>query len=752
MKIKNTVCILAVTVIISQGILSSNSKVEANVEETSINSAYASPTIFPKSQQSPLSYIGDTMPYYENGKFNIFYLDDIRDSTENGFHPWSLITTENFYDYQNEGVVINHSNNNADQDLALGTGSVIKDKNGLYNAFFTAFNDRRDTGEPYEVIMHATSTDLKNWTKIPEDTFSAAPQYSRNDFRDSYVFYNEEDNKYWMLITTRKDNTGVIARYTSDDLKTWTDQGVLFANDTDNTNLECPQLFKLGDYWYLTFSDQSAQDPFGKRVVHYRIATNPMGPFTKLGFDDSLDGNGLYAGKFENDSNGNVYMFGWNPTKVGYTDSGEYNWGGNLVVHQIKQDADGTLRATPVEKAINAINNYADFTEMNKTQTVIKNNNDYSFTGNGYESVTFGEVNGISKITGKINTKGKNNNFGFMFNVEDNGKAPLNIVFNRQYGRLEFYSASTDESLGAIESTKSLTIGDNATLDFSVVIDDSVAVLYVNNEVAFTTRMYNMQNHKWGIFSMDSDITFSNSVRPAVPIVTINDVANTVTGMATGMEYNLDNAGYVAYVEGVFNAIDFSGDHTLLVRVAAEGINPAGVDITLTFTVPDRANNANLFFDFGVQGNNGWGYGYGTSNLDFADATGYDANSEKYYQPGLDGLEIKSDFVHPAVNKGAVYTWTVGEDGTIDIIGKYTKFTHADVNPTWPDGVKLTIYKNDQKLQEDVVAVSATVDNTKNINIRALNVTKGDKLYFIITANANNAWDAGKLEVSINAV
>lgn len=76
----------------------------------------------------------------------------------------------------------------------------------------------------------------------------------------------------------------------------------------------------------------------------------------------------------------------------------------------------------------------------------------------------------------------------------------------------------------------------------------------------------------------------SMPVVPPAPLVTRNDVANTVTGMASGMEYNLDNAGYVAYVAGIFNALDFSGNHTLLVRVAAVGINPPSLDTTLTFT------------------------------------------------------------------------------------------------------------------------------------------------------------------------
>ncbi len=85
--------------------------------------------------------------------------------------------------------------------------------------------------------------------------------------------------------------------------------------------------------------------------------------------------------------------------------------------------------------------------------------------------------------------------------------------------------------------------------------------------------------------SADTTLTFTaNPVTPAAPSVTNDDALNTVTGMATGMEYKLDAAGYVAYEAVAFGALDFSGNHTLLVRVAAEGINPVSADTTLTFT------------------------------------------------------------------------------------------------------------------------------------------------------------------------
>lgn len=89
-----------------------------------------------------------------------------------------------------------------------------------------------------------------------------------------------------------------------------------------------------------------------------------------------------------------------------------------------------------------------------------------------------------------------------------------------------------------------------------------------------------------------SELTVVNGVAsivplsiPVAPAVSNDDIANTVTGMVAGLEYSLDGAAYVAYDAVVFDALDFSGSHTLLVRVAAVGIVPAGAVTTLTFTV-----------------------------------------------------------------------------------------------------------------------------------------------------------------------
>jgi beta-fructofuranosidase len=85
----------------------------------------------------------------------IYYLEDLRDD-QTGFHPISLMTTTDFINYTDHGEVIPFVNDQNHQELALGTGSVIIDSDGLYHAFYTGHNGSLS---PKEAIMHATSKD-----------------------------------------------------------------------------------------------------------------------------------------------------------------------------------------------------------------------------------------------------------------------------------------------------------------------------------------------------------------------------------------------------------------------------------------------------------------------------------------------------------------------------------------------------------------------------------------------------------------
>lgn len=457
---------------------------------------------FPVPQES---FVGDPMPFYDEGKFQVFFLDDLRDGQQ-GYHPWSLYATKNLYEYEYVKEVIPFGASSENQDLALGTGSVIKDSEGVYHAFYTGHNDVPREDKPKEAIMHAVSTDLKKWDKIPEDTFDGSETYSANDFRDPYVVYVEEKQEYWMLITTRKDEQGVIVKYTSKDLKEWKDEGIFFENDMGtDSNLECPTLLQYKNKWYLFFSDQ-----WPERIVHYRVSDTVDGKF-ECPKRDSFDADGFYAGRAETDGK-NLYLFGWNGTKDTYTDDGKYAWAGNLVVHQLIQNEDGTLTVSPVEAISKQLNHEIAVKPVEKTKSIKAKKEYYSFSGDGREELVFGKLKGNYQIKGKI-ISADEGKFGFTFGLPEEltegALGSLNFVFDKENNQIAFYNTSDLENTEP-QSVNTLNLQEEGEISFTILISDSVVSLYIEEQCVITARMYEVQQKMWGIFGEDASIRISD--------------------------------------------------------------------------------------------------------------------------------------------------------------------------------------------------------------------------------------------------
>lgn len=466
----------------------------AGVDEQYLGESIENNSIFPASVEG---FVGDTMPFYSDGKFNVFYLADQRNGKQ-GYHPWALIQTENFSSFDDKGVVINYGDSVESQDIALGTGSVIKDNSGVYHAFYTGHND---TFEPKEAVMHATSKDMENWEKIPADTFTSGGNYSANDFRDPYVFYSEEEDCYEMLVTTRANNMGVIARFSSKDLSKWKDEGVFFENDLgSDSNMECPTLLEYKGKWYLSFSDQ-----WPLRETHYRVADKWNGPFEKPK-QDVFDGNGFYAGRMETDGE-KLYVVGWNGTKKNHTDSEDYDWGGNLVCHELKQTKNGNLVPVLNTDVQALLNHEIALNPIKMTDSVKEEKDVLKFSGNQYEVVGYDRIMGSYLFQTTIKDFDKKGMFGFCFNNNTENVGNTNIVFNAANSRIEFYNTS-DIMESTAQSYIDYDIAGCDELQVSILISDGVVVMYVNDEVAFTSRMYLSQGMEWGLFSINSKVNF----------------------------------------------------------------------------------------------------------------------------------------------------------------------------------------------------------------------------------------------------
>lgn len=283
-------------------------------------------------------WAGDFIPFWEDGRFHLFYLHDFRDRAAHGEGtPWYQVSTHDFLHFEEHGEMLPRGGAD-EQDLYVFTGSVIRAL-GKYHIFYTGHNPYlKEAGKPVEAILHATSDDMLHWQKARGEALYAPEGYERDDLRDPFVF--EEGGRFRMAVCARKNAgpsafRGVTALYESKDLKNWSFQGNLWEPGLYYAH-ECPDLFHWGDWWYLIYSEFT-----DRTLTRYRMAKSLTGPWIAPR-DDAFDGRAFYAAKTASDG-AHRYLFGWVPTRDKNWDNGGWEWGGALNVHELSQRDDGTL-------------------------------------------------------------------------------------------------------------------------------------------------------------------------------------------------------------------------------------------------------------------------------------------------------------------------------------------------------------------------------------------------------------------------
>lgn len=258
-------------------------------------------------------WTADVIPFYWDGEYHLFYLKDYRDKAGHGEGtPWFHLGTRDFLTFTDYGEALPRGRSD-EQDLYVFTGSVIE-KDERFHIFYTGHNPHfRADGRPEQAVMHAVSDDLRTWRKLPNDTFFAPTDtYEPHDWRDPFVFWNAEAGEYWMLLAARlkagpSRRRGCTALCASSDLQRWEARPPFWTPGLYFTH-ECPDLFKMGEWWYLVFSEFS-----DACLTRYRMSQSLNGPWLSPP-NDTFDGRAFYAAKTASDGT-RRFIFGWNPTR-----------------------------------------------------------------------------------------------------------------------------------------------------------------------------------------------------------------------------------------------------------------------------------------------------------------------------------------------------------------------------------------------------------------------------------------------------
>lgn len=312
-------------------------------------------TIEPSSKvQGPLftrfadrAPVGDVVPFFDDGVYHLFvltppfgtlYFPERLRTTWRHLRSTDLVHWEQLPDALSPG-----GPGEPDHD-GIWTGSVVR-AGGVYNIFYTGHSLERSVPQS---VCRATSTDGVNWVKSPSNPVSVPDlaRFEAKDWRDPFVFWNETEGRYWMLLSTRSAaypaaSRGVVALQTSTDLVSWSAPEELY--ETFLTHCpECSEVYRHGDKWVMGYSRFT-----DRRGTVYRFAEDLRGPWRNFAIEGP-DGSNWYAAKSVLGTGGRRIAFGWvpdrNPSPSATT--GTWLWAGDLAVpREIGLDGEGQLAA-----------------------------------------------------------------------------------------------------------------------------------------------------------------------------------------------------------------------------------------------------------------------------------------------------------------------------------------------------------------------------------------------------------------------
>lgn len=463
-------------------VLATVSAIGVSAEEAVNNEIF----FLPEQDGFSQPFVGDTMPYYEDGVYYIYYLKEGGDSFH---HSIYLVTTTDFLSYTEYDDPILEAGEADAQDNWIGTGSVVKVDNTYY-LFYTG-HANSDSHEFAETIMAAKGSDLTSFEKIPDWEITPDPSLNqKRDFRDPQGYYDEETGLITLTVTASQDGVARILKYTlNKDLSEPTFEGIIFTDPVGEVyNLECSDTFRIGDTWYLTYS---AQDD----VLWYASSKDPYGPYSE---PYCLDGPLFYAAKHVEDGE-NAYMVGWARRSGSEKDTRKVSeWAGNLIVQQLQQLPDESLVLEPVTAVTEQ---YKEVTFLTTEDTSFLLN---STPGNRvYETLC--DNAGSFMLEGDFLYEGEGP-FGLAFDYKDGEEDYKLITIQPQEQKL-YLQFRGGRSVPA-ESTVTLQSGE--TYHFTYIQEDSVGVFYIDDTAAFTVRLYGITDKPVYLYAEDNIVHYSN--------------------------------------------------------------------------------------------------------------------------------------------------------------------------------------------------------------------------------------------------
>ena len=317
------------------------------------------------------------------------------------------------------------------------------------------------------------------------------------------------------------------AEFKSTDMKNWQHVGQF--NMIWDRMCECPDIFKMGNYWYFVYSEGYRAS--WSRKVKYMMATSweglkecfsdPGAHWPQDGHEGVLDSRAFYAGKTASDGT-DRYIWGWCPFRSGTTifdrnvnvgAEGEPNWSGALVCHKIIQHADGTLTLGEVPAMAAKYNREQNVQMVESNGCSTASTEDFTLSGDDAYAL-FNRLGNHNHISLTVTTSNNWDKFGISLVRGTNSEKYYTLVVNPEWedGRKINFEEEGPAGKGFVEGIDGYNFQRpaNNVYNIDIYTDNSVLVMYINDVCAYTQRIYGIQKNCWSINNYGGTIGVSN--------------------------------------------------------------------------------------------------------------------------------------------------------------------------------------------------------------------------------------------------
>lgn len=462
--------------------------------------------------------VGDVMPCYFDGKFHLYYLRYGTTTDGREDNEYSVRETTDFVHFSEDRRV----------QIYGGTGEIIKHE-GKYHLF-------KCGGEKNGVtFMHHYTGETPYSFQLEEDILPSDDNiYVPWAWRDPRIFWVEEEGCYWMLVATNKKTENPVHRNAciglckSKDLHHWSYCEPLFSPLALEGTYECPDMFKIGDWYYLTYGNANHN-----KMTHYVKSKSMYGPWI-IPKDDTIDSFLFYAGRVATDGK-HHYIAAWNADRTGADlsmkmglrdvekcirepeeDFAPFGYAGNMVIHQLSQRDNGDLMCRPIPAVLE------QYQHQPVVLSVLQGGEWSETDGNisvhskgGYACAMAGKLSEHTLIDMDIQASG--HEVGIVVGATTEFiRRGLFLRLQLEYGRVQVMSGLRE--IGgwngycmpfAVEMEKFVKPDERGCYHLTVMQDHDVLCLYINGE-ALSMRAQNARGGQLGLYAYDADAVFSN--------------------------------------------------------------------------------------------------------------------------------------------------------------------------------------------------------------------------------------------------